>query len=81
MSTLARTLLTYSARSAIIGSTSLAQRAGTQQARSATPSNSKATHAKVILSSRAERNQARSKCRPLPPKSKAHEVADYFLGI
>ena len=47
-SALARTLLTHSARSAIIGSTRLALRAGIQQARSAMPNKSKATHVKVI---------------------------------
>ena len=40
--------LTHSARNAIIGSTRLARRAGTQQARSAMPNKSKATHVKMI---------------------------------
>ena len=39
---------THSARNAIIGSTRLALRAGTQQASSAMPNKSKATHVKVI---------------------------------
>jgi hypothetical protein len=43
-----RSLPTHSARNAIIGSTRLALRAGTQQARSAMPNKSKATHVKVI---------------------------------
>jgi len=43
-----RSLLTYSARNATIGSTRLALRAGTQQASSAMPNKSKATHVKVI---------------------------------
>ena len=47
-SALARTLPTYSARNAIIGSTRLALRAGTQQARNAMPNKSKATHVNVI---------------------------------
>src|SRR5213080_4384411 len=47
-SALARTLLSHSARSAIIGSTRLALRAGIQQARSAMPNKSKAPHVKVI---------------------------------
>jgi len=40
-------LATYSARNAIIGSTRLALRAGTQQARRAMLNKSKATHVKV----------------------------------
>src|SRR5205807_8442666 len=47
-SALARTLLTHSARNTIIGSTRLALRAGIQQASSAMPDKSKATHVKVI---------------------------------